>query len=258
MLFWSLSGHTMIRKLSILTGVILTALTLAPGTPHASALDSNSWWMRDNSNWSLELVKPEPLPVIKVAAEKPKPPEPKPADPVSYTVVAGDNLTVIADGHSTTWLRIWNKNADLNNPDLIFPGQVFLIPDPAEQLTDRAVPAAVVAAIAPQTATRGPVTGNTYDPGYCTWYVKNRRPDLPNSLGNANTWYSRAGAAGYSVGSAPRAGAVGTTTRGDLGHVVYVESVNPDGSIVISEMNYAGLYSQRTRTADPGEFVYIY
>lgn len=63
---------------------------------------------------------------------------------------------------------------------------------------------------------------------------------------------------GLSVGSQPRAGAVGTTTAGGLGHVVYVERVNADGSILISEMNYAGLYSQRTKAAQASEFLYIY
>jgi surface antigen len=101
--------------------------------------------------------------------------------------------------------------------------------------------------------------GNLYAPGNCTWYVKNRRPDLPNNLGNANTWYSMARADGYNVGSAPKKGAVGTTTAGWLGHVVYVEGVSLDGSTVtISEMNYAGLYSTRTRVAPASEFLYIY
>lgn len=101
--------------------------------------------------------------------------------------------------------------------------------------------------------------GNMYDPGQCTWYVKNRRPDLPNNLGNANTWYYNAAAYGYDVGSAPKKGAVGTTTRGYAGHVVYVEGVSLDGqSITISEMNYAGPYSLRTRQADASEFTYIY
>lgn len=101
--------------------------------------------------------------------------------------------------------------------------------------------------------------GNLYSPGNCTWYVKNRRPDLPNNLGNANTWYYMAAADGFSVGSAPKKGAVGTTTAGSLGHVVYVEGVSLDGSTVtISEMNYAGLYSERTRVAPASDFQYIY
>lgn len=256
--------HTMIRKLAFSTGVTLLALTSVGGTAHADALNSSKalWWINGNdSPFSLQLKQPEPLQLVKPEEAKPKPPEPKPVEPVKYTVLAGDNLTKIAAAHSISWLRIWNKNTELTNPDLIYPGQVFLIPDDSEQLADRPVPQAVVQQLAPAAApgvTRGATAGNTYDAGYCTWYVKNRRPDLPNNLGNANTWYSRAAAEGYSVGSTPRAGAVGTTTAGDLGHVVYVERVNGDGSIVISEMNYAGLYSQRTRTASAGEFLYIY
>lgn len=105
----------------------------------------------------------------------------------------------------------------------------------------------------------GDSAGNTYAPGNCTWYAKSRRPDLPNSLGNANTWYARAAALGWNVGSTPKKGAVGTTTAGGLGHVVYVEAVSLDGQYVtISEMNYRGLYSMNTRTVFYTEFNYIY
>lgn len=249
----------MIRRLIYFTGVALIALTVGIGNTEATALTS-----KPTLNWlnagSLTVQAPS-LKIDIPAAVKPpdpKPPEPTPAAPVNYTVVSGDNLTQIADSHSTTWLRIWNKNPALTNPDLILPGQVFLIPDASEQVADRAVPAAVVQQMAPQAAARAPIAGNGYDAGYCTWYVKNRRPDLPNNLGNANTWYSQASAQGYQVGLTPRAGAVGTTTRGSDGHVVYVESVNSDGSVIVTEMNYAGLYSLRTRTASASEFSYIY
>lgn len=105
----------------------------------------------------------------------------------------------------------------------------------------------------------GDSAGNTYAPGNCTWYAKSRRPDLPNSLGNANTWYSRAAAMGWNVGSTPKKGAIGTTTAGWAGHVVYVEGVSLDGQYAtISEMNYRGLYSMNTRTVHFSEFNYIY
>jgi surface antigen len=106
-----------------------------------------------------------------------------------------------------------------------------------------------------------PVTdaSNSYAWGQCTWYAKNKRPDLPNNLGNANTWYSTAAAEGYSVGSTPYAGAIGTTTEGAYGHVVYVESVNTDGTVNISEMNYAGgVGVVHYRTVAASEFSYIY
>jgi surface antigen len=122
-----------------------------------------------------------------------------------------------------------------------------------------------VAAIASETNApdiiQHPVTdaSNSYAWGQCTWYAKNKRPDLPNNLGNANTWYSQAAAAGYAVGTVPKAGAVGTTTAGSFGHVVYIESVNADGTVNISEMNYAGgIGVVHTRTTKASEFTYIY
>ena len=105
----------------------------------------------------------------------------------------------------------------------------------------------------------GNSAGNLYAAGNCTWYAKSRRPDLPNNLGNANTWYSNAAAQGWNVGSAPKKGAIGATTAGWAGHVVYVEGVSLDGQYVtISEMNYGGLYSMNTRTVHFSEFNYIY
>lgn len=185
----------------------------------------------------------------------------KPADPEprKYTVIEGDNLSKIADENSTTWPRLWNKNTDLSDPNLIRVGQILVIPIESEVLADRPVPMAAPQA---QSVAPGPVAynsaGNTYAPGNCTWYVKNRCPDLPGNLGNANTWQYMARSYGLPTGSTPRAGAVGTTGAGDLGHVVYVERVNGDGTILISEMNFAGLYSTRSRTAGANEFQYIY
>lgn len=103
----------------------------------------------------------------------------------------------------------------------------------------------------------GNSAGNLYAPGNCTWYAKSKRPDLPNNLGNANTWYYNAQAQGFGVGTAPKKGAVGQAVYGM--HVVYVEGVSLDGSMVtISEMNYGGLYRMNTRTVPASEFIYIY
>lgn len=100
-------------------------------------------------------------------------------------------------------------------------------------------------------------SGNTYAPGNCTWYVKSRRPDLPNNLGNADTWFYRAQAQGWNVGYTPKKGAAAQTKAGM--HVVYIEAVSLDGSTVtLSEMNYSGLYSMNTRTAPASDFLYIY
>lgn len=98
--------------------------------------------------------------------------------------------------------------------------------------------------------------GNSYSPGYCTWYVKNKRGNIPNGLGNAATWYSRAAAQGIPVGSTPRVGAV-AWQGGGLGHVALVTAVNGD-KVTISEMNYKGRYIVSSRTVLSSTFKYIY
>ena len=53
---------------------------------------------------------------------------------------------------------------------------------------------------------------------------------------------------GYTVNNTPKAGAVMQTTQGGYGHVAYVENVNSDGSVTVSEMNYQGVGVVSTRT----------
>lgn len=81
--------------------------------------------------------------------------------------------------------------------------------------------------------------GGPYVRGQCTQWAWYKRQDLPSNLGNANTWAVRAANAGYTVvRGVPVAGSVFQSSAGWYGHVGYVEAVNPDGSIVASEMNY--------------------
>ena len=101
--------------------------------------------------------------------------------------------------------------------------------------------------------------GNAYVAGNCTWYVKDRRPDIGNFWGNANMWYSNAQAQGWNVGHKPKKGAVATTTSGPYGHVAYVEKVSLDGLwVTISEMNAPILGNITSRTVLASEFSYIY
>lgn len=209
------------------------------------------------------LLQPQPKKVE--AAPEPKPEPPKAPEPVIYTVVEGDNLTKIGTAHNVEWQRIWSKNTSITHPDVIHIGDKLTIPDASEVIEARELPAIVAAPVVtpgvdkPVQSVGNYGGGNTYDYGYCTWYVKNKRGNsIPNSLGNANTWFSRAQAAGMATGYAPRVGAVGTTTRGALGHVVYVEAVNGDGTITISEMNAPQWGVATSRTASASEFSYIY
>jgi nucleoid-associated protein YgaU len=51
----------------------------------------------------------------------------------TYTVVKGDSLSKIAKrfyGNAGQWKKIYEANKDMiKNPDLIYPGQTFKIPD---------------------------------------------------------------------------------------------------------------------------------
>ena len=232
-------------------------------TPSAAAAQSTLPISKQFDLFTLQVLdKPAVQNItITLPKETPKPvAEPTKPEPVIYIVVDGDNLSKIGTAYNVEWQRLWAKNTQLTNPDLIHVADQITIPEPSETLA-RELPAVVaLPAATPGVAPRVSYdAGNTYDYGYCTWYVKNRRgASIPNMLGNANTWYSRAAAAGMAVGSEPRPGAVGTTTRGALGHVVYVESVNGDGSINISEMNAPTWGATTYRTAAASEFVYIY
>jgi len=209
----------------------------------------------------------------------------KPKEPTQtiVTVNAGDTLTSIAEAHETTYVTLFNANENIASPDAIDIGNEIRIPTADEELPDRyaeyaasvaaAVAAATVAAPAPaaasdytpvysQTYTPGSQAvyatdsaGNTYFKGYCTWYVKDRRPDLPNMLGNGGEWTANAAARGYATGSTPQVGAVAETN----GHVAYVEAVNGDGTITISEMNgTAGFGNVGSRNVPAGSYNYIY
>ena len=85
---------------------------------------------------------------------------------------------------------------------------------------------------------------NGYDFGYCTYWVALRRSQvgesLPDNLGNASSWAYLARAYGLSVGNTPMQYAAAVVSTAGEGHVVFVESVNADGSINISEMNHLG------------------
>jgi surface antigen len=100
--------------------------------------------------------------------------------------------------------------------------------------------------------------GNGYDYGWCTWHAANRRNatgnPIPNNLGNAISWLTLAQSAGLSTGSEPRTGAVLYHTNvGGLGHVAFVEKVNGNGSLLVSDMNYPLWGTVTYRTISPSE-----
>ena len=248
-------------RLAVLTGLFACAVVFMLRTENTSAstldiLITN----KDNAIVVIDEVAKTEQRVLVGEVEAVEP-EPTP-EPITHTVVEGENLSKIAETYSTTWQRLYDKNTEVEQPDRLFVGQVLLIPTADEVLESRPLPQIVLPQPQPvRTASQktvnvpmGDSSGNRYVRGYCTWYVKNRRPDLPNNLGNAITWASRASAQGIATGSTPVVGAVGQQGN----HVVYVEAVHGDGTVTVSEMNWDGWNVISTRTVSAANFTYIY
>lgn len=181
-------------------------------------------------------------------------------DGVVYTVKAGDTLPALAQRYQADESRIVSYN-DLELTGLK-PGQRIVIPGGVLPGNER--PGAVNGNLSTPTrsggtfASRAASVGNRYDYGYCTWYAYNRRAELGRPVGsfwgNASTWASYARGSGYLVNNTPEVGAVlQTGGYGGYGHVAVVESVGADGSVTVSEMNYAGWNVLSNRTIPAGQ-----
>jgi surface antigen len=84
--------------------------------------------------------------------------------------------------------------------------------------------------------------------GYCTYYVATLRN--VSWSGNANEWWVNARPY-RPEGQVPVAGAIVVFDYAPDGHVGFVESVNADGTFVISEMNYGWWAHVDQRTISP-------
>lgn len=82
---------------------------------------------------------------------------------------------------------------------------------------------------------------------YAAYKVASTYGNMPywGGRGNANEWARNARAAGIPTSAIPKAGTVGVQYSGSYGHVAWVESVNGDGSLTISQFNagWTGEYS---------------
>jgi surface antigen len=158
-----------------------------------------------------------------------------PINGIVYIVKAGDTTDSLAQKYSSSADQI----VAFNDAELagITVGEQILIPNGRQP-----IPVVVRSAAIYYVATYG---SNGYDYGFCTWYVANMRNrigrPLPSNLGDAWTWDDRASAAGLPVSTTPTAGAaVVMSSNRAPGHVAYVEQVNDDGSVWVSEMNSHG------------------
>ena len=110
-------------------------------------------------------------------------------------------------------------------------------------------------------------SGNAYALGNCTWYVYNRFAQIGIGiypyLGNANQWVDSGQAQGYEISTTPKPGSAVVFMNGVAGaspiygHVGFCEYVNSDGSFLMSEMNFTGLYLMNWRTLKPQSGIYF-
>lgn len=256
-------------RIAVLTGVFACAVIFAVGTAKADAATLQTTEATPSVSTIERMVavaetNKSPLLEISTVEEEAETTSTVDVPTISKHIVGeNETLSKIAESYGTTWQRIFDKNIQLENPNVINQGTELIIPEAEEVLEKREFIAPEPVVTQPRSkatlnsrnaAPRGSSSGNGYVAGYCTWYVKNRRPDLPNNLGNAYTWVSRAASQGLATGSTPKVGAVGQQGN----HVVYVESINGDGTVTISDMNWSGRYVITTRTVPASNFLYIY
>ena len=88
---------------------------------------------------------------------------------------------------------------------------------------------------------------------YAGWKAHERWGVTISAWGNAKYWASTAKMLGYKVTSTPEIHTVAVNPLGVYGHVMWVEGVNADGTINISEYNYVyANYSMRVNVSTAG------
>lgn len=190
----------------------------------------------------------------------------------SYTVKSGDTLSSIARANGMNYRTLMSINNISGH--IIHPGQTLKLSSSASSSNTSSSNASSASddsssasssssssynAPAPSSASSWGT--NWYYWGDCTWYAFERRKQLGkpvgNGWGNASNWAGQARSAGYSVSNSPSVGAIiqahaWTNNAWGMGHVGVVERINPDGSILISEMNFGtgvGVKGHRTLSA---------
>jgi surface antigen len=165
---------------------------------------------------------------------------------LTYVVGGGDTLGSIASSHGTTWQGLSSYN-HLANPNLIFIGQHICISKGSAGVT--------------KNPTGGGATGfirgvsNPYPYGQCTWYASQRYFDLHGvyvpwtTNADAWEWGARALEFHWQVSGQPSVGAIMvlqpfTQGASGLGHVGVVESIQADGSVIASSLNWGPSYTQ--------------
>ena len=180
-----------------------------------------------------------------------------PVSGVRHKVVKGDTVEKIAKKYKAEAEKIIAFNNLPSGGGELKEGEYLIVPD--GQIPETPKPK-----LAPQNYTTfafAQAIRSAYAAGQCTWYVAQKRTDIPTNWGNAKNWLNNALSAGFAVcqgrDCVPQKGAIvslaenGWTAR-LWGHVAYIEEVNGN-QISISEMNLVGKYKVDNRTLNVGD-----
>ena len=201
-----------------------------------------------------------------------------PTNGVLYTVRLGDTYETIARRYSVNVDRLISYN-DLEITGLKIGSQIIL-PDGVLPNSERPgyVSTRNIYAYATGGGTSIDVTflytntasttpGNKNDWGNCTWYAWERRNQLggawvlpSEALGDAWSWNYSLGRSGYLIDRKPSFGAIMQNGYPNM-HVAFVESVESNGDVIVSEMNYYGynkVNKRRIASAGVSNYNYIH
>ncbi len=101
---------------TVLAGLLVAGIVLLVNKPTANAQDEGAGQNQNTNTTSQQVI---------VEVEK------------------GDNLSKIANKHQTTYVRLFDANEHIKDPDIIHPGEKVRIPDQSEQLASRTIPAEI-------------------------------------------------------------------------------------------------------------------
>jgi peptidoglycan hydrolase CwlO-like protein len=87
---------------------------------------------------------------------------------------------------------------------------------------------------------------------YVSWKIRSQGRYVPSGLGNAKMWDNN-----MPSSSTPKAGDAAVSNGGYYGHVMYVEAVNGNGTITISDYNRAGTGKYSTSTISSSGLSFI-
>jgi LysM repeat protein len=180
-----------------------------------------------------------------------------PTHGIVVSVHAGDTADSLAGIYHVTSTTILDFNRLRIDPNALPVGMELVLPGaqgPALTIKTEPWPSVVRFSSGYKVtlgAPIGPYVNSKFPWGWCTWYVSTRRN--VTWAGDAYQWFANAQAQGYPVGSSPQAGSIMVTWESGLGHVAYVESVDPDGSWLVSEANFRGFGVTSQRVLKPGQ-----